>query len=691
MPLTNEVVIPVGLKDYWNAITPYDELADTRLDASFYNPELALYMDEDNFAAAVPAFAPLRVQEAALGAFDFTNGADGLFALKGADALAGTALAEDAFGALLLPGPGQPRSVDLWPIFHTGAPNLPPYQLATGKEGNPLAAGKPFVNNFLPNGGDMLRLNMAVPPTPRDAADFSSLGLVQAAVLGLTDPRFAGSADLEFIPNMDGFPNGRRLEDDVTRIELQAVSGVVLAAIGLWYDDYDPAAAESPVTEDLLSVLTYTTGVESNDVPFAGSFPYLAPPRRGTGACSGEKKDYTSPFADLEVEIDLVSRNYVQFQEVPYQITVRNTGGSTATDVVVDAGLPAGLVFTSAKASKGEYNLFAEEFRVGDLAPGEAATLRLTLFTLVEDGPITQFVQVASAGTPDRDSDYGNDTDQVPDEDDEASVTINPGRGGGGFGDGMADLSLEVGTLGDGPYEIFQTIPYFTTVTNDGPDTANNVVVQIGLPDGLVFNNAETTSGEYNLFFEEWTVGALAPGESATLYLTLFTLIDDTDVRQFAQVFRVDEMDPDSDPANAVDQQVNEDDEAAVTRTILDRDVDDDGVLNEFDDDFVPPSDSTGARRGATAFPNLAEAEAVVSPTILATGQNPRFDLRLDVAKLDVRLVSATGQVINTQTVSPAGGTASGEIEMSGVGAGLYLVQFAVEGQPLATQRIVVR
>ena len=37
---------------------------------------------------------------------------------------------------------------------------------------------------------------------------------------------------------MDGFPNGRRLEDDVTRIELQAVSGVVLAAIGLPYDDY---------------------------------------------------------------------------------------------------------------------------------------------------------------------------------------------------------------------------------------------------------------------------------------------------------------------------------------------------------------------------------------------------------------------------------------------------------------------
>ena len=282
MPLTNEAVIPIGMKDYWNAITPYMELEDEVLDKYFYNPELALYMDTAFFASAVPAFSPLRIQEKSLGAFDFTNTADGLFALKGTDAVAGTALAEDAFGALLLPGEGMPRSVDLWPIFHTGVPNLAPYQLATGKGGDPLASGKPFINNFLPNGGDMLRLNMAVPPTPRSSDAFHSMGLVNAAVLGLTDPAFAGSDSLQFIPNMDGFPNGRRLEDDVTRIELQAVSGVVLAAIGLWYDDYDPAMDDSPVTQDLLDVLGYTTEVEMNDVPFRSRFPYVALPWRGT-------------------------------------------------------------------------------------------------------------------------------------------------------------------------------------------------------------------------------------------------------------------------------------------------------------------------------------------------------------------------------------------------------------------------
>jgi len=280
MPLTNEVVMPIGQKDFWNRLTPYDEITETTLDEYFYNPELALYMDDDFFGTAVPAFAPLRIQRNSLQGYDFGNGQDGLFVLKGNPALVGTAFDPGTFGGLLLPAAGKPRSVDLWPIFHTGVPNLRPYQLATGKNGNPLADGKPFINNFLPNGGDMLRLNMAVPATSRTDPNFSSLGLVQAAVLGLTIPTY-NNTNIQAIPNMDGFPNGRRLEDDVTVIELQAVSGVVLAAIGLWYDDYTVGGA-NPVTDDLVGVLSYRTGVNNNDKHFKTSFPYVATPWRGT-------------------------------------------------------------------------------------------------------------------------------------------------------------------------------------------------------------------------------------------------------------------------------------------------------------------------------------------------------------------------------------------------------------------------
>jgi hypothetical protein len=281
MPLTNEVVIPIGLKDRWNAVNPYT--GDLAYVANFKNPELALYMDNSAFGPAVPGLAPLRIQTASLGTYDFRNGKKGLWPLKGSAAVAGTALDDAIFGTILLPDSTSPRAVDLLPIFYTGVPNLAPYQLATGKSGNPLAAGKPFINNFLPTFCDMLRLNMAVPVTSRTDPKFSSLGIVSAAVLGLTDPAYNTSAALQFIPNMDGFPNGRRLEDDVTTIELQAVSGVALAAIGLWYDDY--TGTGSPVTTQLTNVLGFNAGVTHNDTTFKTCFPYLQDPWPGfTGA-----------------------------------------------------------------------------------------------------------------------------------------------------------------------------------------------------------------------------------------------------------------------------------------------------------------------------------------------------------------------------------------------------------------------
>ncbi len=265
-------------------MTPYNS-NDLQFAKFFTNPELALYMDDSKFGGAVPALNALRVQASSRtdvlpGGFDFRNGRKGLWRLKGNAALVGTALDPATFGNILIPDSMSPRAADILPIFYTGVPNLAPYQLATGKTGgNPLAAGKPFINNFLPTLGDMLRLNMAVPVTPRNSPDFSSLGIVSAAALGLTDSRFNTNANLQFIPNMDGFPNGRRLEDDVTTIELQAVGGIALAAIGLWYDDY--TGVGSPVTTRLTNALQFNAGPQQNDTTFQTAFPYVQQPWRG--------------------------------------------------------------------------------------------------------------------------------------------------------------------------------------------------------------------------------------------------------------------------------------------------------------------------------------------------------------------------------------------------------------------------
>jgi hypothetical protein len=319
MPLTNEAVIPIGYKDMWNAVTPYSVEEQSFL-PYFANPELGLYMDDggdpnnpvDGLGDLVPALASLRIQSMSFPAvgtipgyqnpgFDFRTGKDGAFAaaaIPGID-FTGTALAvptgPKADGVPIqtaLVAPGEPRRADIFPIFYFGVPNAIPYQLATGKTGGPLSAGKPFVHNFLPvtndhgvlYGGDMLRLNMATPVTDRRGSEFDDnarMGLVRAAVLGLTATPYVTSTDLEFIPHMDGFPNGRRLEDDVTTIALQAVGGLVLAAVGFPFDDATMADYSDLASPALVAELTYLAGPIQNDLPLLSDFPFLPNPHRG--------------------------------------------------------------------------------------------------------------------------------------------------------------------------------------------------------------------------------------------------------------------------------------------------------------------------------------------------------------------------------------------------------------------------
>ena len=338
MPLTNEAVIPIGQKDKWNSVAAATG-SDVPYSTYFSNPELALYMDDSQFGTAVLGLAQLRIQSHSLGAFDFRNGKKGLYGLKGSPAVAGTALDDAAFGTVLLPDSVSPRAVDLLPIFLTGVPNLKPYQLATGKGGNPLATGKPFIHNFLPTLSDMLRLNMAVPVTPRNDPKFSSLGIIQAAVLGLTDTLYNKDTSLQFIPNMDGFPNGRRLEDDVTTIELQAVSGVALAAIGLWYDDYDPMTSPSPVTAQLGSVLGFNAGVVNNDTTYRADFPFVQTPWRGftgssyTGTLVTLPLNWVSFVAEKDGEAVNLRWHVAGETNNRYYVILSSTDGERYTEV----------------------------------------------------------------------------------------------------------------------------------------------------------------------------------------------------------------------------------------------------------------------------------------------------------------------------------------------------------------------
>ena len=261
-------------------------------------------MDDSQFGGAVPALAKLRTQTVSYPAigiipgysnpgFDFRNSRDGAFA---ATRIPGINFTGTAFSVPLQPAlvaAGQPRRVDVYPVFYFGVPNLIPYQLAITRKNGPLGAGKPFIHNFLPitqtpngdlYGGDMLRLNMATPVTPRGNSEYinnARMGLIRAAAIGLTASPFKDTLIAQRMPHLDGFPNGRRLEDDVTTIELQAVGGLVLAAVGLPFNDAVAANYSDLVSPKLVDELTYNAGPTKNDIPLLTSFPYLADPHSG--------------------------------------------------------------------------------------------------------------------------------------------------------------------------------------------------------------------------------------------------------------------------------------------------------------------------------------------------------------------------------------------------------------------------
>jgi hypothetical protein len=135
-------------------------------------------------------------------------------------------------GAVAIPTP--PRT-DLFPVV-TYAPPI----AAAGTPAGPVA--------------DLLRLNTGVAPTPPTSVFFNRLGLLGG------DPA--------------GFPNGRRLGDDVTDVALRLVVGGVLAG---------PPFGTSPINTKL------GDGVNVNDAPYRTSFPYLA------NAPSGRNRRHVDP------------------------------------------------------------------------------------------------------------------------------------------------------------------------------------------------------------------------------------------------------------------------------------------------------------------------------------------------------------------------------------------------------------
>jgi hypothetical protein len=191
-PLINEVVIPLGDKDYWNREDP---AGDSEFAHYYTAPEVA-HLENVLYGAPPQGHA-------------------------------GGALAPIA----------ETGRTDLTTILLTGVPGL----------------------NFTGTApADLLRLNTALKPGTQGACPGGTAS-------NATPDRMAVLAG-----DLCGFPNGRRLGDDVVDIELRAIAqgygSFLNSAFGL------PNLSPNNLVGD---------GVDANDEPFSTTFPYVATPHQG--------------------------------------------------------------------------------------------------------------------------------------------------------------------------------------------------------------------------------------------------------------------------------------------------------------------------------------------------------------------------------------------------------------------------
>jgi len=182
-PLVNEVLIPMGKKDYWNTQIPG------------HDKQFASYVAHPGFSELLPTLYP------------------GVFPNLAA-----------------LNASGKARA-DLEAILLTGIP--------AG-----IIAG--FQNYTGATQADMLRLNVAVMPSSKPSI---------YGILG---------------GDLAGFPNGRRVFDDVVAVELRALAGATYALVD---KTYTPDAAASAVTDGLTPA--------DLSAPYLHEFPYLGVPHSG--------------------------------------------------------------------------------------------------------------------------------------------------------------------------------------------------------------------------------------------------------------------------------------------------------------------------------------------------------------------------------------------------------------------------
>ncbi len=179
-------------------------------------------------------------------------------------------------------------------------------------------------------------------------------------------------------------------------------------------------------------------------------------------------------------------------QDCDCELIVRNTGGSTAKHVALEAELPPtvhiGFVDPQPESEQGTL-----AWRIETLAPGESQTIRMILVPH-EAGSVVALASVRYTATS------------------QESFTVSRPM-------------LQIAVAGPDKVNVGEPAPQTVTVTNPGSGVAANVKLEAAIPEGL-----EHSRGKRLLM----DIGSLNPGESRTVRLALAAVTGGEHILQVA-------------------------------------------------------------------------------------------------------------------------------------------------------------
>ncbi|KZX11125.1 DUF7507 domain-containing protein [Methanobrevibacter filiformis] len=200
---------------------------------------------------------------------------------------------------------------------------------------------------------------------------------------------------------------------------------------------------------------------------------------------------------------------------ITYIINVTNNGENTGTGIYVTDILDTNKIkFINATASIGTYNNTTGKWTIGNLLPGQSATLTINI-TIIGNNSVTNTANITT--------DQKNINNQ-----NQSTITNNISKD--------VNITLIKVSNTTGTANIGDTIKYTITITNKGLTNATGVYVTDKLNTTMLgFASSNVSKGSYNSGTGIWAVGNLNPGETVTLTI-IATIISSGTITNVANV-----------------------------------------------------------------------------------------------------------------------------------------------------------